>query len=219
MLQTLAGPGHRRRGRISVALVSLRRGLEADEVCLLTADRGGPRWRAYAGPAGTDPRDDVRALARGSRRGLDAAAATGPRARPGVARVLAVPFDAPGGPTVLAAAWGRAGRRRGGQGADRGCGALAQPRARARGGGARPSEGSGAAALAGAPARLPLPPEPRAAHAADGDPRLRVEPDGARRDLGRATPAALPADDRGRVGAPRAARRRPARLLGDRVRA
>ena len=55
MLETLAGPVTVGDGLV-IALQSLRRGLRADEVALLSR-RGGDDscWRAYAGPAGTDP--------------------------------------------------------------------------------------------------------------------------------------------------------------------
>ncbi len=104
MLQRLAGPVAVGADGLSVALVSLRRGLEADEVCLLTRAESGPRWRAYAGPGGTDPATISTALARAATDELG----TGPRdgtARIVAGDVLAVPFNAPGGPTVLAATW------------------------------------------------------------------------------------------------------------------
>ena len=70
-------------------------------------------------------------------------------------------------------------------GADGGCGELAAPGARAPGVRASARGGERAAPLARAPARLPVAPQSRAANAADRDRRLRLEPDGARRDLGR----------------------------------
>ena len=76
----------------------------------------------------------------------------------------------------------------------------------------------GAAPVAGTAAGLPVPAEPRAAHPADGDPGLRLEPAAAGRDLGRRVPAAVPAPDRRRVGPARPPGGRPARLLRDRVR-
>src|SRR5581483_7676953 len=58
MLETLAGPVPVAEGLV-IAVQSLRRGLQAEEVALLTqpASRSGQpvRWRAYAGPQGTDP--------------------------------------------------------------------------------------------------------------------------------------------------------------------
>ena len=105
MLQTLAGPVTVAADGLSVALVSLRRGLEADEVCLLTQTDSGPRWRAYAGPAGTDPATMSGALALAAGEGLDADVHDGTARSVGGGRVLAVPFNAPAGPTVLAAAW------------------------------------------------------------------------------------------------------------------
>src|SRR5262249_31926523 len=55
MLETLAGPVQVGEG-LSVAVQSLRRGLQAEEVALITQPAGQPAaWRAYAGPDGTDP--------------------------------------------------------------------------------------------------------------------------------------------------------------------
>ncbi len=108
MLETLAGPVIVSDG-LAIALQSLRRGLQADEVALLT---GGPdRWRAYAGPLGTDPatmspsmRSSAQAaqaaLADGRHDGSVRAVAGGHRSR-----ALAVPFTGPAGPTVLLATW------------------------------------------------------------------------------------------------------------------
>src|SRR5262249_37362866 len=54
MLETLAGPVTVGEG-LSIAVQSLRRGLQADEVALITQPAGQPaRWRAFAGPLGTD---------------------------------------------------------------------------------------------------------------------------------------------------------------------
>jgi ABC-type multidrug transport system ATPase subunit/signal transduction histidine kinase len=126
MLETLAGPIPVADG-LTIALRSLRRGLQADEVALLTQPGGQPaQWRAYAGPAetipaetsaaGTDPAEtdpaetpspELRDLA------IRAATDTPPD---GVARQLsatrrrrfrAVAFPAPAGPTVLVASWRR----------------------------------------------------------------------------------------------------------------
>jgi len=55
MLETLAGPVQVGEG-LSIAVQSLRRGLQAEEVALITQPAGlPPAWRAYAGPDGTDP--------------------------------------------------------------------------------------------------------------------------------------------------------------------
>ena len=55
MLETLAGPVPVSEGLV-IAVQSLRRGLQAEEVALITQPAGQPaRWRAYAGPHGTDP--------------------------------------------------------------------------------------------------------------------------------------------------------------------
>ena len=68
MLETLAGPVLLSEGLVS-AVQSLRRGLQAKEVALITQPPGQPiRWRAYAGPMGTDP-DSGRGVAQGAGRG------------------------------------------------------------------------------------------------------------------------------------------------------
>ncbi len=55
MLETLAGPVTVADGLL-IALHSLCRGLECDEVALVTRrETGEPVWRAYAGPDGADP--------------------------------------------------------------------------------------------------------------------------------------------------------------------
>jgi signal transduction histidine kinase len=110
MLQTLAGPIPVADGLV-VALESLRRGLQADEVALLTQPGGGtPQWRAFAGPLGHDP-----AVVSPALRNTAADALAGAN-RDGIARqlrntrgrrVLAASFTAPGGPTVLLASWKR----------------------------------------------------------------------------------------------------------------
>ena len=113
MLETLAGPVLVSEGLV-IALQSLRRGLQAEEVALITQPAGQATvpasWRAYAGPEGTDP-----ASAAPSLRDLaeDALSSAHPD---GVARELrssrrhrarAVAFTAVGGPTVLLASWRR----------------------------------------------------------------------------------------------------------------
>jgi signal transduction histidine kinase/ABC-type multidrug transport system ATPase subunit len=108
VLETLAGPVHVSEG-LGLALDSLRRGLRADEVGLLTrlAD-GRVVWRAYSGQLGTDPQTMSETLR------VAAARASANGRRDGSAcelgrdlhrRVLAVPFSAPHGPGVLLAAW------------------------------------------------------------------------------------------------------------------
>jgi signal transduction histidine kinase/ABC-type multidrug transport system ATPase subunit len=108
MLETLAGPVTVTEG-LPIALQSLRRGLQADEVALLTGpDDDAGAWRAYAGPLGTDPATistPLRtaaepALADGHRDGSARTVGASQRAR-----VLAVPFTGPSGPTVLLATW------------------------------------------------------------------------------------------------------------------
>jgi signal transduction histidine kinase len=108
MLETLAGPVPVAEGLV-VAVESLRRGLQADEVALLTQPPAEPlRWRAFAGPLGREPASAspalsgtaMRILAEETRDGVARPLRSG-RGR----RVLAAPFTAPGGPTVLLASW------------------------------------------------------------------------------------------------------------------
>jgi signal transduction histidine kinase/ABC-type multidrug transport system ATPase subunit len=108
MLETLAGPVPVDEG-LAIAVQSLRRGLQADEVALITQPAGGPAsWRAFAGPLGTD-----QSSATASMRDMaeTALSSTNPD---GVARELhgsrrqrvrSVAFVAAGGPTVLLASW------------------------------------------------------------------------------------------------------------------
>jgi signal transduction histidine kinase/ABC-type multidrug transport system ATPase subunit len=108
MLETLAGPITVEEG-LGVALQSLRHGLEADEVALVTGpDPDEPRWRAYAGPSGPDQASISPALREAASQGL------GSGRRDGVAQeigdgsgglILAVAFNAPSGPTALVATW------------------------------------------------------------------------------------------------------------------
>jgi signal transduction histidine kinase/ABC-type multidrug transport system ATPase subunit len=110
MLETLAGMvpvGE----RLAIAAQSLRRGLQADEVALITQPPDEPAcWRAFAGPSGTDE-----ASATASMRDM-AETALSSMQPDGVARQLhssrrqrvrAVAFMAAGGPTVLLASWRR----------------------------------------------------------------------------------------------------------------
>jgi signal transduction histidine kinase/ABC-type multidrug transport system ATPase subunit len=103
MLETLAGPVPVADG-LTIALRSLRLGLQADEVALLTGDQD-TYWRAYAGRG--DPSPELRALA-------DHASGQSPP--DGAAHELrstrrrryrAVTFPAPGGTSVLIASWRR----------------------------------------------------------------------------------------------------------------
>ena len=110
MLETLAGPVQVSEG-LSIAVQSLRRGLQAEEVALITQPAGQPAaWRAYAGPDGTDPASAAPSL---REMAADALSSAQPD---GVARQLrssrrhrarAVAFMAVGGPTVLLASWRR----------------------------------------------------------------------------------------------------------------
>ncbi|MDQ6807705.1 MAG: ATP-binding cassette domain-containing protein [Actinomycetota bacterium] len=107
MLQTLTGPVTVGEEGLAIALQSLRRGLKADEVGLLSrVDAGTVRWRAYAGTLGTHPATMSEAMRAASRPALDV------RRRDGTARslpssldqrILAVPFNAPGGAAALLA--------------------------------------------------------------------------------------------------------------------
>jgi signal transduction histidine kinase len=110
MLETLAGPVPVGEG-LSIAVQSLRRGLQAHEVALITQPAGQPaRWRAFAGPLGTDgssaspPMRDIAetALASALPDGVARQLQSSRRHR-----VRAVAFVAAGGPTVLLASWRR----------------------------------------------------------------------------------------------------------------
>jgi signal transduction histidine kinase/ABC-type multidrug transport system ATPase subunit len=110
MLETLAGPVLVGEGLV-IAVQSLRHGLQAEEVALITQPADQPtRWRAYAGPLGTDPASAAPSL---QEMAADALSSSHPD---GVARQLrssrrhrarAVAFMAAGGPTVLLATWRR----------------------------------------------------------------------------------------------------------------
>jgi len=109
MLETLAGPVPVADG-LDIALQSLRRGLQAEEVAVATQPAGGgPHiWRAYAGSGGADPDEAMQSLS---------AAAADALTRPGqdgVAmellnsrrrRTRAVVYGAAGGRSVLLASW------------------------------------------------------------------------------------------------------------------
>ena len=110
MLETLAGPVLVGEGLV-FAVQSLRHGLQAEEVALITQPAGQPtQWRAYAGPLGTEPTSATPSL-------QDMAGNALSSSHPdGVARQLrssrrqrarAVAFLAAGGPTVLLATWRR----------------------------------------------------------------------------------------------------------------
>ena len=110
MLETLAGPVLVSDGLVS-AVQSLRHGLQAEEVALITKPAGEPAdWRAYAGPSGTDPEFAASSLRELADHALSSVHPDG------VARQLrssrrqrarAVAFTAVGGPTVLLASWRR----------------------------------------------------------------------------------------------------------------
>ena len=110
MLETLAGPVLVSDGLV-IAVQSLRRGLQAEEVALITQPAGQPtRWRAYAGPLGSEPDSATPPLREMAGEALSSSHPDG------VARQLrssrrhrarAVAFMAAGGPTVLLATWRR----------------------------------------------------------------------------------------------------------------
>ena len=220
MLQILGGPVPVAEG-LGAALQALRRGLEADEAALLAQPPDGPAvCRAAASPTGGDAGGEpggegagcsvavrhaaeaalaaadhdgaaVHARARGGAdrggRGTGRAGAPAGGRLPGAGRPVRA-----GRPVVRRAAIGRhraAGGRR----------ALAAAGAGTGSGLVRPAGDGGAAPVPGAAARLPVPAEPRAAHPADRDQGVRVQPAPAGRELGRGVPAALPDPDRGRV--------------------
>jgi signal transduction histidine kinase/ABC-type sulfate/molybdate transport systems ATPase subunit len=109
MLETLAGPIPVADG-LGIALQTLRRGLQADEVALVSQPPDGlPHCRAFSGAAGE------RRPADAARRALEAAgSALAFAGRDGAAmqrtgadgaRLLSVTFAAPSGPTALVAHW------------------------------------------------------------------------------------------------------------------
>ena len=107
MLETLAGPIPVAEG-LAVALRALRRGLQADEVALLTQPPGGaPRSRAHAGSH--RPGQPSPPMADTAARALAVAQHDGRARSTEGGRRLTVTFPAPGGPAVLVASW--AGRR------------------------------------------------------------------------------------------------------------
>ena len=109
MLETLAGPVPVGEG-LSIAVQSLRRGLQAHEVALITQPARPARWRAFAGPLGTDgssvtpPMRDIAETALASTLPDGVARQLRSSRRH---RVRAVAFVAAGGPTVLLASWRR----------------------------------------------------------------------------------------------------------------
>ncbi|HYZ55523.1 MAG TPA: ATP-binding cassette domain-containing protein [Streptosporangiaceae bacterium] len=108
ILENLAGPIAVADG-LDIAAQSLRRGLQADEVALLTRLHGeSPQWRAFAGPLGSDPGSASPAL-----QGSAASALAGAN-RDGVARqvqtsegrrVRVAAFTAANGLAILLASW------------------------------------------------------------------------------------------------------------------
>jgi signal transduction histidine kinase/ABC-type multidrug transport system ATPase subunit len=110
MLETLAGPIPVAEGLV-IAVQSLRRGLQAEEVALLTHPAGRPvRWRAFAGPLGTDAASATESLRSLAENALSSEHPDGVARQLQSSRrhrVRAVAFVAAGGPTVLIASWRR----------------------------------------------------------------------------------------------------------------
>jgi signal transduction histidine kinase/ABC-type multidrug transport system ATPase subunit len=110
MLETLAGPVPVDEG-LSIAVQSLRRGLQADEVALITQPAGQPaQWRAFAGPLGTDWSSVTASTQEIAETALASTLPDGVAqqlASSGRHRVRAVGFMAADGPTVLLASWRR----------------------------------------------------------------------------------------------------------------
>lgn len=108
MLETLAGPVTVTEGLV-IALQSLRRGLRADEVVLLSRHHGNEMvWRGYAGPLGSEPTGMSERLRRAAQEAVAETRRDGSARGVGgyrMTRILAVPFVAPAGPTVLLASW------------------------------------------------------------------------------------------------------------------
>src|SRR5215470_14738518 len=103
MLETLAGPIPVSEG-LEVALRALRRGLQADEVALLSQQSGGtPRSRAHAG--GRRAGRPSPPVAGTAAQALAVAQHDGRARSTDGDRRLAVTFPAPGGPAVLVASW------------------------------------------------------------------------------------------------------------------
>jgi len=108
MLETLAGPVTVTEGLV-IALQSLRRGLRANEVVLLSRHHGSETaWRGYAGPLGSEPAMMSPRLRAAAQEAIadtrHDGCARGVVGNP-PARMLAVPFVAPAGPTALLASW------------------------------------------------------------------------------------------------------------------
>lgn len=109
MLETLTGTVPVGEG-LPVALSSLRHGLRATEVGLLCQAGETPQseWRAFAGPAGTDPAAATPALRSAATRAMESEGRDGTAQELAVEparRVLAVCFEVPDGAAVLLAAW------------------------------------------------------------------------------------------------------------------
>jgi signal transduction histidine kinase len=109
MLENLAGPARVADGLV-IAAQALRRGLQADEVALLTRPDGeGPRWRAFAGPLGTGPAEASHALRGAAENALAETYPDGRNPRQLTVaqgrRARLVPFTAANGPAVLVASW------------------------------------------------------------------------------------------------------------------
>ncbi len=108
MLENLAGPAQVSEGLV-IAVQALRHGLQADEVALLTRPAGkNARWRAHAGPQGSDTAEASPALREAADHALAEVYPDGiPRQLTSGQgrRVRLVPFTAANGPAVLVASW------------------------------------------------------------------------------------------------------------------
>jgi signal transduction histidine kinase len=107
MLETLAGPIPVAKG-LAIALQALRRGLQADQVALLTqVPNGAPACRAYATAGDRKGAGAPAALLQAAGRLLAIPGRNDVASQLEVAgqQVLAVTFAAPAGPTVLLASW------------------------------------------------------------------------------------------------------------------
>ena len=100
VLQTLAGPVPVAEA-LHIVLHTLRSGLDADEVALVTAaPEGAPAVRAYSGGGASMPPETLRTALAALKRGAPEGAAM-----VGEGRSLTVTFAAPDGQTVLLASW------------------------------------------------------------------------------------------------------------------
>ncbi len=192
VLDTLAGPKPAQ-GGLAIALLALCRGLGADAIALhnssgevqsdfQVSDLGDLAWSAA-----------TELQLRSAAHPVLASDGRVDRARPVGDDVLVVPIAVANGRAVVAA-WWQDTTRLTNEALD-----LLDDAARslrlalgARGAGSGQRRGRVPAPLTAAPARVPDPIEPRAAHAAHGDPGLCLDPAAGRRQLGHLVAAAVP---------------------------